>query len=131
MDHDALIADIVRRLQDNVHLNGLFLGGSHGRGTADQWSDIDFIAVAAPDAHAAMAADWRDALQSITPIVFWNQIDGAGIVLNAITADWQRIEQHALNLEFVCSTVNRKAKLSWARTRTQSEAAKKPVRPFS
>ncbi|MGV8832026.1 MAG: aminoglycoside 6-adenylyltransferase [Devosia sp.] len=92
MNQQALIDAITAAMTGNLALRALFLGGSLGRGTDDQWSDIDFVAVAAADDHSAIAASWRATLQTITPIVFWNQIDGAGIVLNAITADWLRCD---------------------------------------
>jgi len=92
LDQQILITAITGSMAASPGLQGLFLGGSLGRGTADEWSDVDLVAVAAPDDHAALAANWRQALEAIAPIVFWNQIDGAGIVLNAITEDWLRID---------------------------------------
>ncbi|UXN72255.1 nucleotidyltransferase domain-containing protein [Devosia sp. A8/3-2] len=51
-------------------VRGLFLAGSFGRGTADQWSDVDLVALVEPEHHAAVAADWRQTLDAITLIVF-------------------------------------------------------------
>ncbi|MCS6759527.1 MAG: hypothetical protein MO852_11620 [Candidatus Devosia euplotis] len=46
-----------------------------------------------------MAASWRTALETAAPIVFWNQIDGGGIALNAITGDWLRIDLSIQDME--------------------------------
>lgn len=79
-------------LADDTRVRGLFLGGSLGRGTADEWSDIDFIITTASADQLAVATAWRALLESIAPIVFWNQMDGERLVLNAITADWLRCD---------------------------------------
>ena len=92
MDTTAFIQAVTDGLAQDTRIRGLFLGGSLGRGTADQWSDVDFIITAAPADQAAVANAWRDLLASITPIVFWNQLDGERMVLNAITGDWLRCD---------------------------------------
>ena len=92
MDQQTLITTVIAGMRGQPGLQGLFLAGSLGRGTADNWSDADFIAVAGPHDHQALSGLWRQALEAIAPVVFWNQIDGGDIVLNAITADWLRID---------------------------------------
>lgn len=99
MEQQALMSAMAANMNANMALRALFLGGSHGQETADQWSDIDFIAVAAPEQHMALAARWRTALETVAPIVFWNQIDGGGIVFNAITDDWLRIDLSIQDIE--------------------------------
>ena len=39
--YDALRAAIANAMPLSKRLDGLFLGGSYGRGTQDQWSDLD------------------------------------------------------------------------------------------
>ena len=39
--YDALQAAIATAMPFSNRLDGLFLGGSYGRGTQDQWSDLD------------------------------------------------------------------------------------------
>jgi len=47
MDQQTLIARVTAALADDQRIRGLFLSGSFGRGTADQYSDVDFWAVVA------------------------------------------------------------------------------------
>jgi hypothetical protein len=72
-------------------VEALFLGGSHGAGTADAYSDIDLVAVAATD-HAGIAAAWRAGLEALQPVVFWDLRAGRSTLANAITEDWLRVD---------------------------------------
>ncbi|MEO0912126.1 MAG: nucleotidyltransferase domain-containing protein [Pseudomonadota bacterium] len=90
MEQDTLIRSAAAALDG--HVQSLFLAGSHGKGTQDAFSDIDFLAIAPPEAHAAIATLWRDTLESLAPIVFWNEQTGRGTLLNAITENWLRID---------------------------------------
>ena len=92
MDQKKLIEEVSQALAPDQRLRGLFLSGSFGRGTADQWSDVDLVALVAPDDQAAVAADWRKVLQSITPIVFWQELNRGGILINAVSQDWLRCD---------------------------------------
>lgn len=96
MDQQELIAVMTRKLGGNEVLRGLFLAGSFGRGDADQWSDVDFVALAADGDRAALAADWRIALHETTPIVFWQEQERGGLLLNAVSEDWLRCDLHIL-----------------------------------
>ena len=91
MDQQALI-EAIQAPMDIEAVHGLFLAGSFGRGTADQWSDVDFIAVVADGQERAVADHWRAALQQITPIVFWNELARGVLVLNAISEEWLRCD---------------------------------------
>lgn len=68
----ALIERIKDAAQEETGIRALFLAGSHGRGTADAFSDVDFLAVAAPDDHEAVALAWRRILDGLAEIVFWS-----------------------------------------------------------
>lgn len=92
IDHQAFIAQVRRGLESNEAIRALFLGGSFGRGTADAFSDIDFVAVADPKDHDAIVRAWRDLLESIAPVVFWSERRFGSILLNAITEDWLRCD---------------------------------------
>jgi predicted nucleotidyltransferase len=92
MTQDELIAAIAERLSDNRDVDGLFLSGSFGRGTADQWSDVDLVALVAPERQAEFVAAWRAALEAITPIVFWQEVPRGGILLNAVSEEWLRCD---------------------------------------
>lgn len=91
VDQRDLIA-AVRAPMDIEAIRGLFLAGSYGRDTADEWSDVDLVAVVATDQERMVADHWRAALQQITPIVFWNELQRGVIVLNAISEEWLRCD---------------------------------------
>lgn len=92
MDQHDLIDAIAKALANNEAIRGLFLAGSFGRGTSDEWSDVDFAMVAAAEDHAALAAEWRATLHAITPIVFWQELPRGGLVINAVSEDWLRCD---------------------------------------
>jgi predicted nucleotidyltransferase len=94
MDQQQLIAAIKQEMAGKEAVSGLFLAGSFGRGTADEWSDVDLIALAEPQHHAAIAADWRQTLHAITPIVFWQELSRGGLLLNAVSEEWLRCDLH-------------------------------------
>lgn len=92
MDQQGLIEAITARMADKETVLGLFLSGSFGRGTADEWSDVDLVALADLADHAALAREWRDTLASITPIVFWQELPRGGTLINAISEEWLRCD---------------------------------------
>lgn len=91
MDQQQLI-EAVKAPMDIEAVRGLFLAGSYGRGTADEWSDVDLIAIVADGQERMVADHWRAVLQQITPIVFWNELPRGVIVLNAISEEWLRCD---------------------------------------
>jgi predicted nucleotidyltransferase len=92
MTQQDLIDAITAALADNPAIRALLLAGSYGRGTADEWSDVDLIALVAPEDQAALAARWRQVLNSITPIVFWSELNRGGLIINAISEEWLRCD---------------------------------------
>jgi hypothetical protein len=92
MWQDQMIGQIGTALIEDPAVRALFLGGSFGKGQADRYSDIDLIAVVSPADQAQFNAQWKDRLQSIAPIVFWNELTTGDHVFNAITDQWQRID---------------------------------------
>jgi predicted nucleotidyltransferase len=96
MDQQELISAMTRKFTGNVALRGFFLAGSFGRGDADEWSDVDFVAIAADEHRAALAADWRHTLNDTTPIVFWQEVERGGLLLNAVSEEWLRCDLHIL-----------------------------------
>ncbi len=73
-------------------IRAFFLGGSYTRGSADACSDIDLIALVDPQHHADVVAWWRQILEKITHITFWNQQGQDAVLLNAITYEWLRCD---------------------------------------
>lgn len=92
MDQQQLIAAVAERMAGKAHVRGLFLAGSFGRDTADAWSDVDLIAITTAPDHAAFALEWRETLEAIAPIVFWNELNRGGLILNAISDEWLRCD---------------------------------------
>ncbi|MFK5977698.1 MAG: nucleotidyltransferase domain-containing protein [Rhizobiaceae bacterium] len=99
MNQQFLIDSIVENSSDIPKLSGLFLAGSFGRDAADEYSDIDLVAIAEAGDHKDLAADWRKKLENIFEIVFWNQFGTTNILLNAITNEWQRIDLYIITKE--------------------------------
>ncbi|UDL91032.1 nucleotidyltransferase domain-containing protein [Mesorhizobium sp. PAMC28654] len=92
MWQEQFIETIRQSLESDTTIVALFLGGSFGKGQADRFSDIDLIAILAPDDQAAFNAAWRQRLEAIAPIVFWNETGKDERLFNAITDQWQRID---------------------------------------
>jgi hypothetical protein len=87
----ALIARVTSALEPDQRVRGLFLSGSFGRGTADAWSDVDFIALIPADQQEAFVGEWRGLLDAIMPVVFYQRLPFAP-VLHAISKDWLRCD---------------------------------------
>ncbi|MEO3386431.1 hypothetical protein [Mesorhizobium sp. CAU 1741] len=92
----AFIEKIGAAVSGDMRFEALFLGGSFGRGSADAYSDLDFIGLVDADSGDLTAAAWQGIVEAISPVVFWNRLDRGGPLLNAITQDWLRIDVHIL-----------------------------------
>jgi hypothetical protein len=92
MLQDQIIQAVSSALLDHEELRALFLVGSFGKGTADAYSDIDFLAVVEEGKKAEFPSVWRKILESIAPVVFWNQRPLGGTLINVVTADWVRCD---------------------------------------
>ncbi|MEL6588047.1 MAG: hypothetical protein AAFQ50_15565, partial [Pseudomonadota bacterium] len=95
-DRDAIADPVIRRAVASLLatgvVDGLYLAGSHGTGQADAFSDIDLVAVAAPDAHGAVADAWQTALAAEVEVVHWDRQSRWGTLVNAITVAWTRVD---------------------------------------
>jgi hypothetical protein len=91
MDHAALLAHLTAALQDDPAVVALFLGGSHGRGDADAWSDLDLIAMVDRDDQAAFLIDWRRTVDAADPVVHAFAAQ-AGTTHCMVTAGWLRVD---------------------------------------
>ncbi|MET3898582.1 putative nucleotidyltransferase [Devosia sp. UYZn731] len=92
MNQQDLIGAVKEALMDEPAIRAMFLAGSYGRDTADEWSDVDFLAVVAPDDQRAFALRWREVLNAITPIVFWNELNRGGLIIMAVSSEWLRCD---------------------------------------
>jgi hypothetical protein len=90
MNQQDIVAAVNTAFADNEAVRGLFLSGSFGRGTADEWSDVDLLAIVAKDDQRGVADQFRTALNDLAPVVYWNELDRGGFLINAVTEDWLR-----------------------------------------
>ncbi|OAM74470.1 hypothetical protein A3840_15825 [Devosia elaeis] len=63
MQADDFIGEVRTAAPSSGLFDALFLGGSFGKGQADQWSDVDLLGLAPAERHAAIEAWWRDWLE--------------------------------------------------------------------
>ena len=92
MNQSRLIDTIAKEAMLVDGIMGLYLGGSHGRKTADKFSDLDFVAVVAPDQLADVAAAWESLVGQLFDVVFCRKQLGRSGLINVITSDWVRID---------------------------------------
>ena len=93
MDQKDIIAHLKAELSSYDGLGGLFLAGSFGNETADQYSDVDFVAVLdRDDDHQRFVAHWKATLEDAIEIVFWNQFGTGPFLLNAVAENWLRVD---------------------------------------
>jgi predicted nucleotidyltransferase len=92
MNQQELIRRVTAALESDSRVLALFLAGSFGKGSADTYSDVDFLVVTEPEARENFLSSWPRILEEITHVVFWNHgVRGAPLV-NAITAEWLRCD---------------------------------------
>ena len=90
---DALNAALATAAPGLAAVQGLYLGGSFGRAIADEWSDLDYVAVAAPGDVAGLVDDWVALVSAQTPVVHRMQrVFPTSALVNLITADWVRCD---------------------------------------
>lgn len=92
MHHADAIEAITEMLRPTPLIRALFLGGSHGTGLDDTYSDIDFVLVAPDGATDEIAQLWREAVEKTGHIVLWRDRMARPGLINAITADWLRVD---------------------------------------
>ncbi|WP_449395290.1 nucleotidyltransferase domain-containing protein [Devosia riboflavina] len=92
MNQQDIIAAAKAAFADDEAVRGLFLSGSFGRGTADEWSDVDLLAVVGKDDQRGVADRWKTALNRLAPVVYWNELERGGFLINAVTEDWLRCD---------------------------------------
>lgn len=94
MNQNQFIDQITTSPPTSINLSGPFLAGSFGRGDADQFSDIDLVALIDPENFASAGQGWRTYLATTIDIVFWQErsFGQSGFMLNAISPDWLRID---------------------------------------
>lgn len=92
MRQDEVIEVVGRAAEQSGLFDGLFLGGSFGKGTADIWSDIDLIGLADAEHHGAITKWWRAWLEAQEPVIYFKVLPRGGVLINAITESWLRLD---------------------------------------
>ncbi|MFI5692225.1 nucleotidyltransferase domain-containing protein [Kribbella sp. NPDC051586] len=77
-------------LSQDDRVLGVWLVGSHGRGTEDQFSDVDLWVVVSADDVEGFCDDWPKIADEIAPTVFQRAIGRR--IFNQITPDWLRFD---------------------------------------
>ena len=90
-----VIETITTEIRDEQAVRALFLSGSYGAGIEDQYSDIDFLAVATDGLDETVMAAWRKALSKIGDVVLW--FHAKQNVISAVTEQWLRIDLEVVN----------------------------------
>ncbi|MEM7645112.1 MAG: nucleotidyltransferase domain-containing protein [Pseudomonadota bacterium] len=75
-------------------IDALFLAGSHGRGAADGFSDIDLVALAPAERRETILETWRQALAAEVTLVYWQAYPWG--LSNAITDLWRRVDLYVV-----------------------------------
>lgn len=92
MDQHALIERISELLAGVEGVGSAFLGGSHGRGEEDAYSDVDVYAVVADTGHVASALRViAGRVGEIAPILYSKELPNARTI-NCIATDWARFD---------------------------------------
>ncbi|WP_375692010.1 nucleotidyltransferase domain-containing protein [Pseudooceanicola sp. LIPI14-2-Ac024] len=99
MTPELAITKITDALLPDDTLRALFLSGSHGTGTADDWSDLDFVLVTPEGPTDRIAAAWRAALKGVGEVVLWRDRIVRPALINAVMADGLRVDLIVLKPE--------------------------------
>lgn len=88
-------AELVDRIGDVLDADervlAVFLAGSHGRGEADEYSDVDVLVVVPEAAQQAFLADWNTLSDAIGTTVYRQRL-GTAPVINHVTPEWLRYD---------------------------------------
>src|SRR5260370_14153382 len=92
MNQSLFIERIKTTLQSDPRVRAVFLSGSFGDGTADQYSDVDLILVTEHGGQEDFLRSWLAILGTICKVVFWQRPFPGVPLLNAITSEWLRCD---------------------------------------
>jgi hypothetical protein len=93
MEAMRLLPRLITSLSSISTCDGLYLSGSHARGTEDAFSDLDLVLVSDPSHHPSVRDQTRVLLGQIAPLVMFRASNGPTTTLvNAVTVDWDRID---------------------------------------
>ncbi|GAB3426751.1 nucleotidyltransferase domain-containing protein [Flindersiella endophytica] len=87
----ALIERARQVLGADDRVLGVWIVGSHARGTNDSFSDVDLWVVVGPDDVESFCSDWPKTSDEIAPTVIRRQV-GSLPIFNQVTTDWLRFD---------------------------------------
>lgn len=88
----TIISSLTTALQSQSETKAIFLSGSHANGLADDYSDIDMVAVANDGPSEGISGAFCAAVTQISPIVMIRDRKPIPSLINIITEDWTRID---------------------------------------
>lgn len=97
MNKATIITGVTDYFKDDPRLSALFLAGSFGRGEEDEFSDIDFVAIASSEHHDALIGKWRVALETLTTLIMWKRPYPSTPLINVVTEDWIRCDLYLIS----------------------------------
>ncbi|MEJ6393064.1 nucleotidyltransferase domain-containing protein [Gymnodinialimonas sp. 2305UL16-5] len=91
-----MIPSTAHALADNLRsapeIRAMFLGGSHGTGLADAYSNLDFVLVVPEGLTDDLAALWKSHLAKLGELILWRDRQVASTLINAIIVPDLRID---------------------------------------
>lgn len=84
--HAAFLRALVEAARSHPGVKGLFVSGSLAKGEADEFSDLDFVAVADP------IPSWPDLVKTFTELVLVRESTFGPKLTNMVTGDWMRCD---------------------------------------
>jgi predicted nucleotidyltransferase len=91
MGTEELIQRMTAVLEQDPRVRGLWLVGSYGRGTADEFSDVDVWLVT--DDRDGLIGEWTELSDRIAPSIYRERRDFGPVTLfNHVTPEWLRLD---------------------------------------
>lgn len=91
MDYQGLIETLTQALSSDPRVLAVYLSGSNGRGTADEYSDVDLAVCAAPDDLPSLCEDMIDLIEGVAETVHSQQVADRP-VFTFIARPWLRFD---------------------------------------
>ncbi|BDZ58867.1 nucleotidyltransferase domain-containing protein [Barrientosiimonas endolithica] len=90
LPQEEFIARASEVLGADDRVRGLWLTGSLGDGTADEFSDVDSLVVVEDSSYDDVLAEWDDLAREVAPFVLVKQLFPGAPIFNHITPEWLR-----------------------------------------
>lgn len=91
MNQADVIETLAQAMQPDDSLRAVFLIGSFGRGDADEYSDVDLVAVVDAALLEPKFTEYQDRITRILPVLYRKTLPGSRTI-NSITQEWLRVD---------------------------------------